>query len=212
MLQEGDREWATKYQANCKQPRRVPYQLLILSIFIRVAIKKDKDRVIRLCKEIVDFEYPIQEQVLLRRLSDVFSNVRLTKSVRNFLTHCLQKTNLPTTAQNEMLTYWPAYIDPNEYVEYRLDAGGGNGTRNLEEVSNYELANMVWQGLINLTENLSNQDVGVSVEDVMREVIRMLGYKQLTQKMIGFLNSAVENALERGLILRDSDKLKLPIN
>ncbi|MBQ8238547.1 MAG: DUF3320 domain-containing protein [Oscillospiraceae bacterium] len=147
-------------------------------------------------RAVIDAEAPVSAGLLTRRVVQSCGITRAGSRIQAHMNAILGKMNLPVTPQGDALFYWRSDQDPDSYAIFRT-AGEGESRRDIRDVSRQEAANAVCAVL--------HEQVGMGMEDLLRETGRKLGYTRLGGNVQSALEAGVAHALARGFIAWDSD-------
>lgn len=150
--------------------------------------------------QVVQKEAPISRTLLCRRVLETWGMTRMGARIDRRFEELLASLRFPRTNAGNRLFFWDVTQNPHEYDEVRVP-GQDDYRRNLEEIAPEELAAAVRVVL--------EQQIGLSEEDLRREVTRLLGFARTTEAMLPALSAGLETAVRRGIALRDGDRIVL---
>ncbi|MGF0039581.1 DUF4011 domain-containing protein [Peptoniphilaceae bacterium SGI.131] len=162
---------------------------------------REKD-IVSFMEAIVEKEAPISEDLLYNRISQIFSNARLTKKLLDFLKNCLFKCRFKKTLQGQVTFLWRRGQNPKDYYIARFHQ---NSKRELIYICDYEISNVIY---IKARENSSKEGyLEISENELFKEVSKYFGYARFTANMEELLKSSMKNAVKRGYLKRKSKEI-----
>lgn len=150
--------------------------------------------------QVVQKEAPISRTLLCRRVLETWGMTRMGARIDRRFEELLASLKFPRTKAGSRLFFWDVTQDPQGYDEVRVP-GRDDYRRNLEEIAPEELAAAVRVVL--------EQQIGLSEEDLRREVTRLLGFARTTEAMLPALSAGLETAIQRGIAHREGDRIVL---
>lgn len=150
--------------------------------------------------QVVQKEAPISRTLLCRRVLETWGMTRMGARIDRRFEELLASLRFPRTNAGNRLFFWDVTQNPLEYDEVRIP-GQDDYRRNLEEIAPEELAAAVRVVL--------EQQIGLSEEDLRREVTRLLGFARTTEAMLPALSAGLETAVQRGFARREGDRIVL---
>lgn len=153
--------------------------------------------------QVVQKEAPISRTLLCKRVLEAWGMTRLGARIDRRFEELLATLRFPRTQTEDRLFFWDVTQNPQEYDEIRVP-GEDEYRRNLEEIAPEELAAAVRVVL--------EQQIGLSEEDLRREVTRLLGFARTTEAMLPSLSAGLETAVRRGVAHRDGERIVLADN
>ena len=142
-------------------------------------------------RAVIDTEAPVSAGLLTRRVVQSCGITRAGSRIQAHMNAILGKMNLTVTPQGETVFYWRKDQDPDSYAVFRT-AGG----RDIRDVSRQEVANAVCAVL--------HEQVGMGMEDLLRETGRKLGYTRLGGNVQTALEEGIAHALARDFLVLDN--------
>lgn len=150
--------------------------------------------------QVVQKEAPISRTLLCRRVLETWGMTRIGARIDRRFEELLASLRFPRTRAGDRLFFWDVTQDPLVYDEVRIP-GQDDYRRNLEEIAPEELAAAVRVVL--------EQQIGLSEEDLRREVTRLLGFARTTEAMLPALSAGLETAVKCGIARREGDRIVL---
>ncbi len=138
--------------------------------------------------EVLSFEAPVSESVLMRRVVQSYGITRITARLQSKLKLILSSMGLTTTTQNDETFYWDMHQRPDLYPYYRI-SGADENKRDVKDVPVQEAANAICQVLLD--------QFSLSEEDLVREAARLMGYSRTTANVISVFSQAIQYAAEQ---------------
>ena len=150
--------------------------------------------------QVVQKEAPISRTLLCRRVLETWGMTRMGARIDRRFEELLASLRFPQTRTGNRLFFWDVTQEPQGYDKVRVP-GRDDYRRNLEEIAPEELAAAVRVVL--------EQQIGLSEEDLRREVTRLLGFARTTEAMLPALSAGLEAAVQRGIARREGDRIVL---
>lgn len=151
--------------------------------------------------QVVQKEAPISRTLLCKRVLETWGMTRMGARIDRRFEELLTSLHFPCVNTGTRLFFWNVTQNPQEYNEVRVPGQDGY-RRNLEEIAPEELSVAVRVVL--------EQQIGLSEEDLRREVTHLLGFSRTTEAMLPALSAGLETAIQRGIARRDGDRIVLP--
>lgn len=165
------------------------------------AILQQNPKVVtEMMEAIITVEAPLRTEELFYRVLEAYPGARLTKNAQAFLQTCLGKAKKKTSKQGDSTFYWVNGFDPNSYLTYRLPEEGEK--RELDTISDYELANLLWDIVLE-QRNQHPTEEALTEDELIKRATRQLGFVRYTDRMHSIIKTAVTNAIRRKILKRD---------
>lgn len=150
--------------------------------------------------QVVQKEAPISRTLLCKRVLETWGMTRMGARIDRRFEELLASLHFPQTNWGDQIFFWDMTQNPLEYHEVRVPKQGGY-RRNLEEIAPEELAAAVRVVL--------EQQMGLSKDDLLREVSHLMGFSRTTEAMLPALSAGLETALQRGFARREGERIVL---
>ncbi len=150
--------------------------------------------------QVVQKEAPISRTLLCRRVLETWGMTRMGARIDRRFEELLASLHFPHTNSGDRIFFWDVTQNPQKYNEVRVPKQG-DYRRNLEEIAPEELAAAIRLVL--------EQQIGLSEEDLYREVTHLLGFARTTEAMLPDLSSGLKTAIQRGFARREGDRIVL---
>ncbi len=148
---------------------------------------------VRLVREIVEFEAPVLEEIVVRRLAPAYGVDRVTAKVRARCGEIVAKAVASGVVRREGDALWPARGE--------LACEPRAGERALDEVPLAErAAAVVW---------VLREQVSLPMSELVREASRVLGVARVSAKLAGIMEEGVAEAVRRGEAEVDGESVSL---
>ncbi|MBQ7415994.1 MAG: DUF3320 domain-containing protein [Oscillospiraceae bacterium] len=147
-------------------------------------------------EQVIQSEAPIGLPLLTKRVVQSYGITRAGSRIQSHVTAILNKLNLKTTVQEEIVFYWGKKQDPNTYPLLRINGNDGNH-RDVRDVPVQEVANAIYTVLY--------EQVSMAQEDLLRETAKKLGYTRLGGNVLSVLALGIRYAQDQGGIVTGSN-------
>ena len=162
--------------------------------------RKAKERVVSLLTSIIETEGPIELERLARLACNCLGLSRVP--VERLAT---MKKLVPATSRkkDKIGTFcWPSDKDPEDWEGYRTSHDSDGRERKIQEISVREFGN----ALVDTVDRAT----AIDLDDAMKEVARIFGFKALTAKTAEVVEVAFKVAISDGRVKQsDSNELRL---
>lgn len=151
---------------------------------------------------IIEKEAPISRKLLSRKILNTWGITRTGAKVEARIDNILAGMKLKQSKYNEMLFYWQAEQNPNEYMAYRVPQDNET-KRSMDDICEQEIANAI--------KKVINEQLSLSRMDLIREIAKLFGFTRIGNVIEVAGNGGIKAAMERGYIevSEDGDKIKV---
>jgi len=139
----------------------------------------------------IDFEAPILESVVVRRVAQSFGFARAGSRIQAKIVSRLNYSRYKTTYQNNEKVYWNNDQNPNMYYGIRANSEG-DGKRDIREVPSEEIRNAI--GLV------LHEQIGLNQADLVREAAKLLNYTRMGTNVVTVLEESIADTKSKGFI------------
>ena len=161
--------------------------------FVQPACKKMiKDAI----KAVIEYEAPVSEARLIRRVIQSFGITRSTAKLQSHLSQLIESLGLQSTIQFEDRFIWRKGQVPEEYSLIRV-CGEGDCKRDVKEIPLQEAANAVCLVL--------SEQFNMSHDDLVREAAKVMNYTRLIASVSTAFDSAIMYADLKGYLSTDDN-------
>lgn len=129
--------------------------------------------------------------MLTKRVVQSYGIARAGSRIQGHMNRILQKMNLQTTMQDEVVFYWKKEQNPDAYVGFRIN-GNEESRRDIRDVPVQEIANGMYTVL--------HEQISMGQEDLLRETANRLGYTRLGSNVLSALELGIQYAQAQGCI------------
>jgi len=150
----------------------------------------------------VSGEAPICSDALRRRVLDAWGITRAGARINSRFDAIVSSMGLRSTVEPDRVFYWRADEDPAKYEGFRVPSSDQKTRRNLEQIPPEEIASSI--------KYILDQQIGLSKEDLKREVSRIFGFSRCTEAMQKCIRVGLTLAIARGWAVEDGDRINLP--
>ena len=152
-------------------------------------------RILEKIRAVVRTEAPISRALLCKRVLNSFSIARMGLRLSAHMERLLAQSGFPVTG-GENPFYWNTDQDPEHYQVYRPVS-----FREALDIAPQEVAAAVCQVL--------EEQGALPRQDLLREVAHIFHYTRLGDNVTASLSRGLEEALRRGWVEQDEDKVRL---
>lgn len=152
-------------------------------------------RILEKIRAVVRTEAPISRALLCKRVLNSFSIARMGLRLSAHMERLLAQSGFPVTG-GENPFYWNTDQDPEHYQVYRPVS-----SREALDIAPQEVAAAVCQVL--------EEQGALPRQDLLREVAHIFHYTRLGDNVTASLSRGLEEALRRGWVEQDEDKVRL---
>lgn len=150
--------------------------------------------------DVVDTEAPICKGLLCKRVLNSFGITRPGTRLLLYMDKMLEQSGLQVTSRDSSNpTYWSSSQDPDAYGGYRPKS-----EREFAEIPPEEIA-------VAICKVVSDQG-SLPEEPLMREVAHLFNCNRLSEVVVTSIGRGINDALERGRIVRVGDRIKMNSN
>jgi hypothetical protein len=143
----------------------------------------------RQIEDILLIESPISREVLCKRVLEAWGITRLGSRINKRFDSIFNAMRLTTTKAEGSTYFWEPGIDPDVYDDFRIPTSDDKTRRNLEHIPPREIAAAV--------KFVLNQQIGLSKDDLMREVARIFAFAKCTEAMQKRIQVGIKIATKR---------------
>ena len=140
-------------------------------------------------------EAPIHKDLFYRRLAPVFGNRKVTVLVKKSLDDCISSLLAGEITERENFLYLTGQLDGRIGISARVPAQGQE-PRAIDQISPEEIRDAIFE--------IIRFAFGLSIEDVIAETSRTLGFSRTSPKIRQCLRDTCSEMLDEG-ILREAD-------
>ncbi len=151
--------------------------------------------IIEKLNQILNFEAPICEALLCRRLVQSYGMTRSGSRLQQKIRKLLTRMDVKTTLQDDALFYWATTQNPDDYAEYRVN-GGDDNRRDAREIPVQEAANAVCYVL--------EEQFSLPTEALIREAAKCMGYARVAANITAVFQAAIDHAAACGRITQNA--------
>ncbi len=144
-------------------------------------------------KQIIEQEAPISFSQLTKSIIAAWGFTRSGAKIENIIESVLTKMKIYHSIDSKGKFLWKDETQFKSYKEFRLC---GQDRRALQEISKEEYANGVLE--------IMNKALRIPKADLIREVLKQLGYSRTSKQGEGFVLEGIEVAVKKGVISEDS--------
>ncbi|MBN1403139.1 MAG: DUF3320 domain-containing protein, partial [Opitutales bacterium] len=144
---------------------------------------------------VVDKEGPVALTLLCERIAAILEMKRSTTKLKDRLSEILPR-NIPRTKTSSNTFIWSSKAGPDAYKEFRVHDGNDDFRRALSDICPQEQANAM--------EHVVRSYQSVPTEDLLRQVVLLFGYNNLTQQMKDMLRPGLKQLEKRKGIQKTS--------
>jgi very-short-patch-repair endonuclease/DNA polymerase III delta prime subunit len=156
-------------------------------------------QILPVIRQVVKEESPVSVEVVTRRLSDAAGILRVTERLRQKVEEaCGWAVRMGEVRRQGDFLWLPEMTEPPLRSRAHLPAS----EKKLEVIAPEEIQSAVLFVL--------NESFGMSVEDLPRSVVRLLGFERMTEGMKGQVEGEVQQLLAEQRVVRHGDQLLIP--
>ncbi|MBQ6568645.1 MAG: DUF3320 domain-containing protein [Clostridia bacterium] len=159
----------------------------------------------KLCQKVLDvieFEAPISESLLTKRVLQSYGITRITAKLQSYLNEIYRNGRLMFTIQGDTKFYWKHGQNPESYDEIRA---------NLSALYKRDAKDVPLQEAANAAVQVLRDQMGLSHEDLVKESAKLMGFTRMGSVVTPLFEAGVEYASLGGRIIRDENgKWTLP--
>lgn len=150
--------------------------------------------------EIIDYEAPISENLIIKRLASSYGVSRAGKRIQEQIKRKLQmycvKNEIKYTNQEETKIYWKITQNPLTYDKFRK-SGTESNRRDIKDVPAQEIINAIIE--------IVNTEISIDKEALVKEAGKLLGYSRLGGNVNSIIEMQITTLLTNGR-MKQNDK------
>lgn len=168
------------------------------------ALQEARTPIAELAEAIVAVEAPITENLLMHRICEIYSGVKLTANAREYISSALKRVNLHKKVHAKSIVYW-GDLDSNNYRIYRTPTASVR--RDLADIPVIELANALYTVALNAADETGIIRAGE--DEICRSTVRLFGYNRMTEGMKKICKNAITDCIRHKRLKRDGTLLAI---
>lgn len=149
-----------------------------------------KSKAVAALSRIIQEEGPIVEELAMRRLAEWFGVKRITNRFKKRYSGVQSALLSSRSIKREGDTLWAASLQLESYFEFRVPTDDPITRRDIDHIPLVERVNAV--------VHILNEQFGLPIDELQREVARIFGWQKLTSKVNDAAKQAIDEAVRAG--------------
>lgn len=150
--------------------------------------------------QIVEYEGPICESFLYRKIVQSFGVARLGSRIRSKLAQVARDNGIGVSKPDSGKVFWPSGVNPDNYYGFRA-TGENENKRDAKDVPIYEALNAISYILFN--------DISVEEEELVREAAKLMGYARVGTGVAALFEKALNLGRKNGRLIKTDSRWTL---
>jgi hypothetical protein len=138
---------------------------------------------------VLEAEAPVSREVLCKRVLEAWGISRMGARISRRFDELFSALRVKSTSIENTVFYWRPGVEPLSYDDFRVPSSDEKSRRGLEQIPPEEIASAV--------KYILNQQIGLLMEDLDREISRIFGFARCTESMQKSIRAGVDIAIKK---------------
>lgn len=148
---------------------------------------RTKPHLINALAKIVEVESPITEELAIHRVAEAFGQQRITERFRRLFSNIKASAASTSTIVVRGDEFWRPNHEPQGTTPLRVPGQSPDSIRDIDDIPMIELENAA--------AYILEQQFGLPREELIREIVRLFGFKRVTTRVSERTNTAIDRLL-----------------
>ena len=149
---------------------------------------------------VLETEAPICHDLLCKRILEAWGISRMGARISKRLDDLITAMRVRATRLGDVVFYWTAEFDPQEYFDFRVPTADEKSRRNMDQIPPEEIASAI--------KHILDQQISLLKEDLDREISRLFGFARCTEVMQGYIRAGLETAIHRKWAVVEGNRVR----
>lgn len=156
---------------------------------------KNREKIYKIIKNIIDVEYPISKTLLIKKIYNLFQIKRKNRENTELINYFISKLNNPNNYSYyvENIFYFKDGLD-----DFKIDFYRKADNRNIEDIAKEEIEVLILE--------LLRRDISIEKNSLKKEAVKKLGFKSKTKKIDDYLDFVID------YMIKDKNEIKINSN